>query len=54
MRNLLSVIEDIRDRALFPLLLWTRIRIGEAFGLRLNNPIFKAGRFTCKRGRRTE
>jgi len=36
MRNLLSVIEDIRDRALFLPLLQTRIRIGEALGLRLD------------------
>src|SRR5512135_189638 len=36
-RNLLCVIDDIRDRALFLLLLRTRIRIGEALGLRLND-----------------
>jgi len=36
-RKLLSVIEDIRDRALFLLLLRTGIRIGEALGLRLND-----------------
>jgi site-specific recombinase XerD len=37
MRKLLSVINDIRDRALFLLLLRTGIRIGEALGLRLND-----------------
>jgi integrase/recombinase XerD len=37
MRKLLCVIEDIRDRALFLLLLRTGIRIGEALGLRLND-----------------
>jgi len=36
-RKLLSVIEDIRDRALFLLLLRTGMRIGEALGLRLND-----------------
>jgi site-specific recombinase XerD len=36
-RKLLSVIDDIRDRALFLLLLRTGIRIGEALGLRLND-----------------
>jgi len=36
-RKLLSVIEDIRDRALFLLLLRTGIRIGEALGLKLND-----------------
>jgi integrase/recombinase XerD len=36
-RKLLSVINDIRDRALFLLLLRTGIRIGEALGLRLND-----------------
>ncbi len=36
-RNLLCVIEDIRDRALFLLLLRTGIRIGEALGLRVND-----------------
>jgi integrase/recombinase XerC/integrase/recombinase XerD len=36
-RKLLLVIEDIRDRALFLLLLRTGIRIGEALGLRLND-----------------
>jgi integrase/recombinase XerC/integrase/recombinase XerD len=36
-RNLFCVIEDIRDRALFLLLLRTGIRIGEALGLRLND-----------------
>ena len=36
-RKLLWVIEDIRDRALFLLLLRTGIRIGEALGLRLND-----------------
>jgi len=36
-RKLLSVIEDIRDRALILLLLRTGIRIGEALGLRLND-----------------
>jgi site-specific recombinase XerD len=36
-RKLLSGIEDIRDRALFLLLLRTGIRIGEALGLRLND-----------------
>ncbi len=36
-RKLLSVIEDIRDRALFLLLLRTGIRIGEALGLTLND-----------------
>ena len=36
-KKLLSVIEDIRDRALFLLLLRTGIRIGEALGLRLND-----------------
>ena len=36
-RKLLCVIEDIRDRALFLLLLRTGIRIGEALGLRLND-----------------
>jgi len=35
--KLLSVIEDIRDRALFLLLLRTGIRIGEALGLKLND-----------------
>jgi site-specific recombinase XerD len=37
MRKLLSVIDDIRDRALFLLLLRTGIRIGEALGLKLND-----------------
>jgi integrase/recombinase XerD len=36
-RRLLYVIEDIRDRALFLLLLRTGMRIGEALGLRLND-----------------
>jgi integrase/recombinase XerD len=36
-RKLLLVIDDIRDRALFLLLLRTGIRIGEALGLRLND-----------------
>ena len=36
-RQLLSVIGPIRDRALFLLLLRTGIRIGEALGLRLND-----------------
>ncbi len=36
-RKLLGVIDDIRDRALFLLLLRTGIRIGEALGLRLND-----------------
>jgi integrase/recombinase XerD len=36
-RKLLCVIGDIRDRALFLLLLRTGIRIGEALGLRLND-----------------
>ena len=36
-RKLLYVIDDIRERALFLLLLRTGIRIGEALGLRLND-----------------
>lgn len=36
-RKLISVIDDIRDRALFLLLLRTGLRIGEALGLRLND-----------------
>jgi len=36
-KKLLCVIDDIRDRALFLLLLRTGIRIGEALGLRLND-----------------
>jgi site-specific recombinase XerD len=36
-RKLLCVIEDIRDRALFLLLLRTGMRIGEALGLKLND-----------------
>jgi integrase/recombinase XerD len=36
-RKLFWVIEDIRDRTLFLLLLRTGIRIGEALGLRLND-----------------
>jgi len=36
-RRFLSVIDAIRDRALFLLLLRTGMRIGEALGLRLNN-----------------
>jgi len=36
-RKLLLVIDDIRDRALFLLLLRTGIRIGEALGLRVND-----------------
>ncbi len=36
-RKLLWVIDDVRDRALFLLLLRTGIRIGEALGLRLND-----------------
>jgi integrase/recombinase XerC/integrase/recombinase XerD len=36
-RKLLSVIEDIRDRAFFLLLLRTGMRIGEALGLRIND-----------------
>ena len=36
-RKLLSVIDNIRDRALFLLLLRTGIRIGEALGLRLSD-----------------
>jgi site-specific recombinase XerD len=36
-RKLLFVIDDIRDRALFLLLLRTGIRIGEALGLRVND-----------------
>jgi len=36
-RKLLCVIDDIRDRALFVLLLRTGIRIGEALGLKLND-----------------
>ena len=37
LRKLLSVIEDIRDRALILLLLRTGIRIGEALGLTVND-----------------
>jgi len=37
LRKLLCVIEDIRDRALFLLLLRTGMRIGEALGLRAND-----------------
>lgn len=37
MRKLLLVIDDIRDRALFLLLLRTGIRIGEALGLKVND-----------------
>jgi len=36
-RKLLCVIDDIRDRALFLLLLRTGLRIGEALGLKLND-----------------
>jgi len=36
-RKLLGVMDDIRDRALFLLLLRTGMRIGEALGLRLND-----------------
>ncbi len=36
-RKLLSVIDDVRDRALILLLLRTGMRIGEALGLRLND-----------------
>jgi len=36
-KKLLSVIDDIRDRALYLLLLRTGMRIGEALGLRLND-----------------
>ena len=36
-KKLLCVIDDIRDRALFLLLLRTGMRIGEALGLRLND-----------------
>jgi integrase/recombinase XerD len=36
-KKLLSVIEDVRDRALFLLLLRTGMRIGEALGLRLDD-----------------
>jgi integrase/recombinase XerD len=36
-KKLLSVIDDVRDRALILLLLRTGIRIGEALGLRLND-----------------
>ena len=36
-RRLLSVIDDIRDRALFLLLLRTGMRIGEALGLRMTD-----------------
>jgi len=36
-KKLLSVIEDVRDRALFLLLLRTGMRIGEALGLRVND-----------------
>jgi integrase/recombinase XerD len=36
-RRLLSVLDDIRDRALILLLLRTGIRIGEALGLRVND-----------------
>jgi len=36
-RKLLYVIDDIRERALFLVLLRTGIRIGEALGLRLND-----------------
>ena len=36
-RKLLSVIDDLRDRALILLLLRTGMRIGEALGLRLND-----------------
>lgn len=36
-RKLLCVIDDIRDRALFLLLLRTGMRIGEALGLRVND-----------------
>ncbi len=36
-RKLFGMIDDIRDRALFLLLLRTGIRIGEALGLRLND-----------------
>jgi site-specific recombinase XerD len=37
LKKLLSVIEDIRDRALILLLLRTGMRIGEALGLRVND-----------------
>jgi integrase len=40
-RKLLSVINEIRDRALFLLLLRTGMRIGEALGLRLNDLDFR-------------
>jgi site-specific recombinase XerD len=43
-RKLLCVIEDIRDRALFLLLLRTGMRIGEALGLRLNDLDIKGRR----------
>src|SRR3972149_8961780 len=36
-RKLLSVIDDLRDRALILLLLRTGMRVGEALGLRLND-----------------
>jgi integrase/recombinase XerD len=41
-RKLLCVIDNIRDRALFLLLLRTGIRIGEALGLRVNDLDIKA------------
>jgi integrase/recombinase XerC/integrase/recombinase XerD len=43
-RKLLCVIEDVRDRALFLLLLRTGIRIGEALGLRLNDLDIRQGK----------
>jgi integrase/recombinase XerD len=52
-RKLLCVIDDIRDRALFLLLLRTGMRIGEALGLRLKDLTSRAERFICTRERRT-
>ncbi len=49
-RKLLWVIDDIRDRALFLLLLRTGIRIGEALGLKLNDLDIKGRRIHLYEG----
>ena len=50
-RKLLSVIDDIRDRALILLLLRTGIRIGEALGLTVERSRYRGQKGPSLRGR---
>ena len=53
-RKLFCVIDDIRARAFFLLLLRTGIRIGEALGLRLNDLDVKGKKGSSLRGRKEQ